>query len=841
MEIRAMSADNQDQVESNPIATNWVQGKSQNELMESQIQDPIIKIVREWKVNSDVKPQWQEISHLSKIHKAYWAQWDRLVVVDGILYRKWINTITNTQSLQYILPHTFRREVLKLLHDDPLAGHMGIKRTGARVRHRFYWVGYQTFVDKYCQRCIECQKRKGPSKGTRASMKTYVVGETMDRVAIDLLGPIPQTYNGNRYLMVITDYFTRYAEAYPIPNIFASTVADKMVTEFICRYGVPTQIHTDQGSQFTSDLFLQLCKLLHIDKTRNSPFHPQSSGLVERLNGTIEDMLSKVVSKNQRDWDTYVPLLMLAYRSAPHETLGESPNNMMFGREVHMPIDLIYGVQSPDGKLSRPEYIDQLTSRMDKVHTVVRDRLVHAAARQKRKYDLTSKNSQYKVGDGVMLRDSKKYKGRSPKFQFKWEGPFTTMDVPIWNHQCEDCGKRFPTSTKLNKHRRHNHGTKIQCRYCPWTCSADDKYRLRQHETSRHTYHQFYPGDTPRHTGSVKSSVERVEKTFPTRSQPTHTYPPSSISPRHSEATIQQITELLDEQMPDFAELLNEPRTPSPMKRLRNDETTPTLSPTLFIPSNILFSKYLEPISPEPFKDNPVMTYSPSDQPFISRPSPSPVPVSLSLPSQSDETPIPSSPIYTPIDLTKSVTPIIVDQTNEEPMDLSMSSKNLLPTTSPEPLPQPSPLPSPVPSSSNVPSPSPVPVLLSLPSQSDETPLDLSKKSDNKILPAEIDCTLPTNQWKKPTEIKVDPSDNNDASLDPRLFFAGAPSSYMKHPLAKTLQEQINLCRKTRASRYQRRLIPIGTSRIMKEERCYLPDGTVLELRDTWTANYTEE
>ncbi|CAC5385676.1 unnamed protein product [Mytilus coruscus] len=100
---------------------------------------------------------------------------------------------------------------------------------------------------------------------------------------------------------------------------------------------------------------------------------------------------------------------------------------MMFGREVHMPIDLSYGVHSADSKLSRPEYIDQLTSRMDKVHTVVKDRLVHAAARQKRKYYLTSKNDQYKVGDGVMLRDSKKYKGRSPKFQFKWEGPFTVI------------------------------------------------------------------------------------------------------------------------------------------------------------------------------------------------------------------------------------------------------------------------------------------------------------------------------------------------------------------------------------------------------------------------------
>ncbi|CAG2219618.1 unnamed protein product [Mytilus edulis] len=553
------------------------------------MQDSIIKIVRQWKVDLDVKPQWQEISHLSKIHKAYLAQWDRLVVVDGILYRKWINTIINTQSLQYILPHTFRCEVLKLLHDDTSAGHMGIKRTSARVRHRFYWVGYQTFVDKYCQRCIECQKRKGPSKGTRASIKTYVVGESMDRVAIDLLGPIPQTYNGNRYLMVITYYFTRYAEAYPIPNIYASTVADKMVTEFICRYGVPTQIHTDQGSQFTSDLFLQLCKLLHIDKTRIAPF--------------------------------------------THKVLG----------------------------------------------------------------------------------------------------------------------------------------------------CADDKYRLRQHETSRHSYHQFYPGDTPRHTGSLKSSVEREERTFPSRSQPAHTYPSTSTSPRQSEATIRQITALLDEQMPDFAELLNEPRTPSPMKRLRNEETTSIL----FVPSDNLFSKYLEPtfsISPEPFKDPTCMTYSPSDQPFISR-SETPLP-SVCTPTNPTVSPEPAAPINTPLDLTKTITPVYIESTNDEPMDLSKSSTTLLPTTSPEPLPLPS----------------PVPVPSSLPSQSSETPLDLTINSYKTIQPAEIDCTLPTYQWNKSKEIKVDLPDYNDISLDPRLFFAGAPSSYLKHPLAKTLQEQINLCRKTRAS-----------------------------------------
>ncbi|CAC5365555.1 unnamed protein product [Mytilus coruscus] len=174
-------------------------------------------------------------------------------------------------------------------------------------------------------------------------MKTYIVGEPLERVSLDILGAVTRTYKGNKYVIVVTDYFTRYAEAYGVPDIEAQTVADKLLEESICRYGLPLQIHTDQGSQFTSDLFIQLCNKLHIDKTRNSPFHPQSSGLVERLNRTIEDMISKFVPKHQKDWDQYLPYLMMAYRSSVHETLGETPYFMMMGREVRLPIDLIYG------------------------------------------------------------------------------------------------------------------------------------------------------------------------------------------------------------------------------------------------------------------------------------------------------------------------------------------------------------------------------------------------------------------------------------------------------------------------------------------------------------------
>ena len=114
------------------------------------------------------------------------------------------------------------------------------------------------------------------------------------------------------------------------------------MTEFICRFGVPKVIHTDQGTEFQSALFQQLCELLQCKKTRTTPYHPQSDGLVERQNRTILAMLSAVVNENLDDWDDHLPYIMSAYRSSVQESTGCSPNLMMFGRENTMPLDLIF-------------------------------------------------------------------------------------------------------------------------------------------------------------------------------------------------------------------------------------------------------------------------------------------------------------------------------------------------------------------------------------------------------------------------------------------------------------------------------------------------------------------
>jgi len=251
------------------------------------------------------------------------------------------------------------------------------------------------------------------------------VGAPLERLAIDVLGPLPETDQGNRYILVVMDYFSKWVEALAMPEQSAATVAHLLVTEVICRFGVPLQIHTDQGRNFESVLFKEVCRLLDIEKTRTTPLHPQSDGMVERLNRTLEAMLSKFVQENQRNWDQLLPLMAMAYRSAIHASTGCTPNELMFGRDVRLPVDLMFG--SPPVPVTPPDSTDfvwNLREQVRKIHQLARDNLDIASRRQKRLYDQRSRANSYQKGEKVWLYNPQSKKGRSPKLQTPWEGPW---------------------------------------------------------------------------------------------------------------------------------------------------------------------------------------------------------------------------------------------------------------------------------------------------------------------------------------------------------------------------------------------------------------------------------
>ena len=151
---------------------------------------------------------------------------------------------------------------------------------------------------------------------------------------MDIMGPLLISECGSRYMLVIVDYFTKWAEAFPLPDQEAETVADVFVTQVACRYEAPLQLHTDRGKSFDSQLLRSICELLKIDKTLMSAYRPHSNSLVERANRTIANIISKYVQWAERLRDLHLPFAFMAYCTSPQETSGFPPKFLMFGREV---------------------------------------------------------------------------------------------------------------------------------------------------------------------------------------------------------------------------------------------------------------------------------------------------------------------------------------------------------------------------------------------------------------------------------------------------------------------------------------------------------------------------
>ncbi|GBL95443.1 Retrovirus-related Pol polyprotein from transposon 412 [Araneus ventricosus] len=241
---------------------------------------------------------------------------------------------------------------------------------------------------------------KKPKTRTKGNLQRYNVGAPLERIALNVLGPFPVITKSNRYVLVLMDYFTKWPEAVQIPDQEASTVAEELVRSWISCYAVPMILHSDQGTNFNSALLTELCKLLGILKTRTTALHPESDDMVERFNRTILNHLSLFVSKNQTDWDTHMPLFLLAYRKAEHEVTGLTPAEMLLGRMLRLPYDIIFG--RPSETPSSPnEYMQNLEARLESVHAFARKRIKLASERMKTRYNSRATDHHFKKGDLV--------------------------------------------------------------------------------------------------------------------------------------------------------------------------------------------------------------------------------------------------------------------------------------------------------------------------------------------------------------------------------------------------------------------------------------------------------
>lgn len=377
------------------------------------------------------RPKWDEVAKYSSETKSLWRQYERLEIEKNTLVRRFFSADGKSSYTQVIIPKLLRTEVVCMVHSGIGGAHLGRRRTELAVRARAYWPGWVSDVRRLLKSCPECARytRSKPAKKTQ--LNPVLSGEPWEVLSVDITGPHPPSLAGHQYILTMQDGFTKWVEAFPIRRHTASVVARIIFEQIILRYGAPLRILSDQGAEFTSEMFAELCRLMKIDKVRSTPYHPQVNGMLERFHRTLNTMLAKVVSEHQRDWHEHLPAVLAAYRATVHEATGFSPNRLFLGKENRLPVDLVYGAVVDDARerYTADEYINKLMMRSVDDFELVRKHLGKAADTRKARYDIGVKQEAFAPGAKVWYYCPRRYKGRSPKWQSFFQGPYTVVRV----------------------------------------------------------------------------------------------------------------------------------------------------------------------------------------------------------------------------------------------------------------------------------------------------------------------------------------------------------------------------------------------------------------------------
>lgn len=308
-------------------------------------------------------------------------EWSSIQEQEGVLYRRSHVPGSSEEILQVLLPQQLQTEVLTALHDNH--GHQGAGRTTELVRERCYWPFMPRDIERWCQKCLRCLNSKAVQPKLRTFMGSLLASRPLEILAIDFT-LLEKSSDGRENLLVVTDVFSKFSQAYPTVDQKASTVAKVLTEQWFYIYGVPQRIHTDQGRNFEGELFHRLCQLYGIQKSRTSPYHPQGNGQCERFNRTLHDLLRTLPPEKKRRWPIHLPQVLFAYNTTVHQSTGLSPYELMFGRKPTLPVDLLLGNIDPSHELTTEQWVAQHREHLSEVYRQARTRLEASAAARAR-------------------------------------------------------------------------------------------------------------------------------------------------------------------------------------------------------------------------------------------------------------------------------------------------------------------------------------------------------------------------------------------------------------------------------------------------------------------------
>ena len=380
------------------------------ELRKAQQEDPSLRKIRQFAETSQV------IKGVSYVYR------------NEVLLRV-VTDHSGTKHSKVVVPENMRDQVLKLGHDNALAGHLGNQKTTDRILLEFWWPGIVADIKRYVASCDACQRTYPRGRVPRAPMgKMPPVDVMFRRVAVDIVGPIhPMSETQKRYILVVVDYNTMYPEAVALENIKAETVLDAL-WEMWTRLGIPDEIITDQGSQFSGHLMAEVKRLWLVKHHMTATFRTQANGLVEKFNRTLKSMLRKLTLEQPKKWDTFLPALLFAYREVPQNSTGVSPFEMLYGRKVKGPMQILREIWTmedlPHQMKTSAEYVLDLRNQIGETCRIAQDHLSKAQRVQAKYFDRCTRRRVLQPGQQVLLLEPSK----NNKLELTWKGPYQVLE-----------------------------------------------------------------------------------------------------------------------------------------------------------------------------------------------------------------------------------------------------------------------------------------------------------------------------------------------------------------------------------------------------------------------------
>jgi transposase InsO family protein len=331
-------------------------------------------------------------------------------------------------SVRIVVAEKKRFSVLEYAHAGPGAAHAGVAETTRRVALSYYWPHWRHDAKMHVLACETCalfsQQRRG-----RAPLGYLQAFHRFDVVSIDIFGggsTLPTSNFGNKYVLVCIDLFTKFVVAVPLPDQQAETVASAFLYKWILVMGPPLRLHSDQGRNFESELFSNLCRVWRIGKTRTSPYHPQGNGACERVNHTIISGLAKTVHGNSPGkWDLALVHVVFAYNASVHRSTNATPFSLVFGAEVLLPSEILVGLSKPPLPIHSFAYRQYL--QLSSAFPSARDNLRASFLRSKDVYDAGAAKRLFRAGDKVCVR--KVAMSGPSKLAEKWSGLHEVISV----------------------------------------------------------------------------------------------------------------------------------------------------------------------------------------------------------------------------------------------------------------------------------------------------------------------------------------------------------------------------------------------------------------------------